>query len=337
MIPENPTQDENETMPSTQSAPIRRLVLSGGGLKGLMMLGALQCIWDDELHFARDVQVVYGTSVGAIIGYLFLLGYAPKDIFAYLVTHRHEWQRYFAIGQWDMVGCVQGQHGIVRFHVVQDMLEKLTMAKMNTTMTLQQLHEKTGKKLYICTFNRTRRQTEYLSCDTHPDMPCFTALRLSSAVPFLFEPGYYNGDVYADGGVTENVPLSAFVADLATEDNTSPCRSVVVLFSNHKPTKEEEEAHDSAPPTGLLPNILDLFDILFYHRDDLHVLYYIEKVYALNASSKDARKCTVIRIPTAIKNFFNYDIDTDQFFEYFSHGYACARTTILKEGNESTC
>ena len=55
------------------------LILSGGGIKGLATLGALKYLFDNEILVKPEI--ICGTSVGAGIGFLLILGYTPQDIY----------------------------------------------------------------------------------------------------------------------------------------------------------------------------------------------------------------------------------------------------------------
>lgn len=46
-----------------------------------------------------------------------------------------------------------------------------------------------------------------ISHHTHPEMPLFTALQMTTAVPVLFKPVKYKDDYYVDGGLLSNYPL----------------------------------------------------------------------------------------------------------------------------------
>ena len=54
------------------------LVLSGGGIRGVAHIGMLQAL--DEHRLLDDIQMVGGTSAGAIIGAMFALGYTPAGM-----------------------------------------------------------------------------------------------------------------------------------------------------------------------------------------------------------------------------------------------------------------
>jgi hypothetical protein len=51
---------------------------------------------------------------------------------------------------------------------------------------------------------------EYLSKDNHPNMSVSRAVRASSAVPLLFLPVAVDDNIYVDGGIQGNMPISAF-------------------------------------------------------------------------------------------------------------------------------
>jgi predicted acylesterase/phospholipase RssA len=51
---------------------------------------------------------------------------------------------------------------------------------------------------------------------SHPDMPVLDAVRASSALPILFQPVEYAGNLYTDGGFLLNYPLVKCTADPKT-------------------------------------------------------------------------------------------------------------------------
>ena len=58
-----------------------KLVISGGGIKGLSGLGALQYLEDNKL--LESINTYIGTSIGGIILYLLAIGYKPIEIIVY--------------------------------------------------------------------------------------------------------------------------------------------------------------------------------------------------------------------------------------------------------------
>lgn len=56
------------------------LVLSGGGARGIAHIGVIKALEDNNI----PVDYVTGTSMGAIVGSLYAMGYSPDDIAAVL-------------------------------------------------------------------------------------------------------------------------------------------------------------------------------------------------------------------------------------------------------------
>lgn len=52
------------------------LVLSGGGAKGLTHIGVIRALEENNI----PIDYVTGTSMGAIIGALYAMGYSPDDM-----------------------------------------------------------------------------------------------------------------------------------------------------------------------------------------------------------------------------------------------------------------
>lgn len=176
------------------------LVLSGGGIKGFYLLGALFCAFSRG-YINTGIQSYIGTSVGAIICYLLCIGYTPIEIIVRLNSSRLLDKTF----DFSVLSLANGK-GAMSFGVIHTFLEELTIDKIGKVLTLGRLKEEYGKSLYTTTYNITRNCTEYIGPDNHPDMPCLTAIRLSSNVPFVFEPYKYLDCYYIDGGVTDNFP-----------------------------------------------------------------------------------------------------------------------------------
>lgn len=83
------------TLPSALSRPPKRhqsvgLVLSGGGAKGIAHIGAIKALEENDI----PIDFITGTSMGAIVGSLYAIGYTPEEMmelicspyFAYMST-----------------------------------------------------------------------------------------------------------------------------------------------------------------------------------------------------------------------------------------------------------
>lgn len=178
------------------------IVMSGGGIKGLGLLGALQYLADK--HKLNNINKYIGTSVGAIIGYLIAIGYSPIEIMVSVNQQKIIEKLVNAFNVMDLLN----QGGVLNFFMFQEILEDMTISKVGHLLTLTQLHYEFGKHLVCCTYNHSKRECEYVDYISHPNMPCLVALRMTSNFPFLFQPFYYEGQMYLDGALIDGFPIS---------------------------------------------------------------------------------------------------------------------------------
>lgn len=176
------------------------LVLSGGSVKGLLLLGSLQYI--SEQNILKNITKFIGTSVGSLCSYLLALGYEPLEIITYICTNRIlERMKHFNI-----LAMVHGE-GATSFSYINEILEILTIDKCGRLFTLKDMYDTLGKEFICITYNMTTDKQEVLSYKTHPDLPCLIALRMSCNLPFIFDNFKYNHNFYVDGGFSNNFPI----------------------------------------------------------------------------------------------------------------------------------
>ena len=60
------------------------LVLSGGGAKGLTHIGIIRALEENNI----PIDYITGTSMGAIIGSLYAMGYSPDDMEEFRTNRR---------------------------------------------------------------------------------------------------------------------------------------------------------------------------------------------------------------------------------------------------------
>lgn len=184
----------------TNSSLYDTLVLSGSSIKGITFLGALQYLYDNSL--LKDVKTFVGTSSGAMISFLLIIGYTPVEIFVYICTH----QILDRMQQFNIVAMIQGS-GATSFNYIHELLEKMTIDKIGYLPTIEELETRFGKKLICVTHNLTEDKTEYITSETHPKIPCITALHMSANLPLIFEKFKYGHSFYIDGGISDNFAI----------------------------------------------------------------------------------------------------------------------------------
>ena len=176
------------------------LVLSGGGSKGIPMMGALQYLYDHEI--IQEFDSFYGSSVGGILCVLTILGYTPRQIIIRLIQKNH----LSDLPKYNIMNGFQGK-GFLNFEKFRIILHDFIENKVHKIPTMKELYDLYGKSLKMIAFNYTLRKEEILCHETHPDLSVLDALRMTSNVPFVFENFHRNNHYYFDGFITSNFPI----------------------------------------------------------------------------------------------------------------------------------
>lgn len=181
----------------------KNIIISGGAIKGIASLGALQYLVDNHFICLQDNLNYIGTSIGGIISYLLIIGYTPIEIFVKLCTSQIL-EKYSCA---DLITLTDGS-GAYEWRFINDFLEDLTMQKIGKVITMKDISTLFKKKLTVITYNLTQHKTESITPESHPDLPCLSALRMTANVPVLFSRFFYYNCEYIDGGFLNNVPIN---------------------------------------------------------------------------------------------------------------------------------
>lgn len=278
--------DNNGTITDHKSGNFDTLVLSGGSINAIIVLGSLQYAKDNFL--ISHIKTYVGTSAGAILGYLLAIGYTPIEIIIHLCTN----QLLERMKQFNIMAMLNGR-GATTFNYMHEHLEKMTIEKIGRLVTLKELYTLFGKTLVCTTYNMTVNKLEILHYETHPDIPCLIALRMSSNLPFIFDHFKYMGNFYIDGGISNNYPV-----DIA--DNIGTKILGIILKKNNRSFSENSD--------NMIEYMYQLISIPIKQSSTRNV-----------QNSSD--KCTTIAIVPSDTMFFNFNLDSHAKLEMFSNGY----------------
>jgi NTE family protein len=179
------------------------LILSGGGIKGIAHIGALQAL--EDLGYLNQFNVFASASVGTFIIILYIAGYSPKEMWEFVQSFNLDNLKQLNI--FNIFTNYGMDNGDRMIYVIQKLLE----AKgHNPNITLKELYEQTNKKLLLSTVCLNKQEVCYLSHDTHPYLPVYQAIRMSTSLPLFFEPVIYDDMYYIDGGCIDNYPIHLF-------------------------------------------------------------------------------------------------------------------------------
>lgn len=187
------------------AAPVRTLVISGGGMKGVASLGAVVAL--RRAGVLDQLRTVVGTSAGALVAAAYVLGRAQAGLVDELAGDQYK-------PDIDLnnvrtgFGLDSGRHleGWIRTVVGE------------RPCTFRDVADRHGIRLVVCATNVTERKAHYFGPDTTPDMDLALALRMSCSVPLYFSAVEHEGQVFVDGAVSDNFPMKWAVRDAGGEE-----------------------------------------------------------------------------------------------------------------------
>jgi predicted acylesterase/phospholipase RssA len=197
-----------------------QLCISGGGIRGLSFVGALY-----ELHLKgiKDFNVIAGCSMGAFIGACLIIGYTPEELLNYLFDYD-----FSSLKDID-VNNFRTNKSIMKGRKVHDFYYKVFAEKLESpNISLQKLFELTKIKFIVAVTCINTQTVEYISHETHPELGLHLLICMTTAIPGILPGISYNGRVYVDGAIVDNLPFYVL-------DPTGPPIIVITTLSRTEP------------------------------------------------------------------------------------------------------
>lgn len=161
------------------STPKIGISFSGGGARAAAHIGAIQAL--NEKGIKADY--IAGTSGGAIVGSLYAAGVTPDKMLE--LAAEGSLYKLYKLGL--------PVHGLTSIDYLGELLEKYiginTFADLPTPLTVTVTNLMTGRKEFINSGS------------------LYPAVMASCAVPLVFNPVEINDQMYADGGIFDNMPV----------------------------------------------------------------------------------------------------------------------------------
>lgn len=172
------------------------IALSGGGARGMAHLGVIKALEEIGLRFSQ----VAGTSAGSIAGSFYCYGYKPDEILdiiiktGFLKSVRPAWA-------WTGLLSMDGFKEVMFRSMPENDFSalKIPLTVVATEIRLGKVH--------------------YFS-----EGELIPAVLASSSIPALFSPVTFNGNVYIDGGILDNLPVKPLMGktDLIIGSHCNP-------------------------------------------------------------------------------------------------------------------
>jgi predicted acylesterase/phospholipase RssA len=208
---------------------IKHIVISGGGPTGLLSYGAAKYLEQQEFWSMKNIESIYGTSIGALFGVILSLQHDWKTIDDYII--KCPWDTILQKNStFHDVLDVYTNKGIMSGDFFDIIMKPLLLAKdLSLDVTLDELYQFNKKEIHIMTVELNAFKLVNLSYKTHPSLKVMDAIKMSCAAPILFSPKIViekeinNKEdrieeikrvcCYIDGGVMCNYPVNICIED----------------------------------------------------------------------------------------------------------------------------
>ena len=182
----------------------RNLCISGAGTKGPLLIGAMQAM--DERGILDSVRDVAGISFGAILAFLWSMGWKPREL--YDVTKNIHVNDLCKIN----IRNFTSQFGLSSTANIIAHIENLMKTKnISKNITLREHLYLTDKVLRIGAVCMNTRKLVYFTAYTHPNLYVTKAIEASIAIPLLYTSPTIDDHLYVDGGLLRHVPYDPYI------------------------------------------------------------------------------------------------------------------------------
>ena len=196
------------------------IALSGGGAKGIAHIGVIRALLENGI----EPTIVSGTSAGSIIGSLYAAG-VSTDNMEKLIADSSIMKIFRVVG-------IPGS-GLVKLDYLKERLAEFIP---------EDSFESLNFPLFVCATNLNQGKAVYFSAGT-----IFDKVVASCSVPWLFKPIEIDGQMYVDGGITNNMPASIL---------RDKCD--ILIGSNVKPKVHVQSNKDLDTFMGITQRVVDL-------------------------------------------------------------------------------
>jgi len=241
------------------------LVLSGGGARGVAHIGILKALDEMGIKFS----IASGTSAGSIVAALYAYGYKPDEIFD-VVKNLSIFKSVSPAWTWAGLLKMDGLELLLRKYIPENNFNTLKIP-----LTVAATEIRIGRIHYF------------------EEGELIPAIVSSCSIPAVFNPVSFNGGLYVDGGLLDNLPV------LPIRDK---CDFIVGSHCNHVSSE--------------------------FDAKSLKVVIERSLLMAVSANTQVSRQmCDVFIEPPRMDRFSSFDIGKAQ--EIFDFGYQFTKQNYM--------
>ena len=190
---------------------IDTLILSGGGPSGISYIGIFKALLEKNIIIKSDLKEIIVTSVGIIFAVLYLLDFTPSQMEELILET--ELEKILDTESLEIDELLLN-YGLFTNQMIGDSVNSYCKHMIGrNNITLKELYDKIPIKLTVKVYNTDLGKIEYLSHESEPNIQLADVARMTTAIPFLFQPIKYKGHLYVDGGTKGHFPIEKCQSD----------------------------------------------------------------------------------------------------------------------------
>ena len=204
------------------------LVLSGGGARGAAHIGVIKALEENNV----PIDYITGTSIGAIVGSLYAMGYSPEEMLEFMLSDDFKyWQSgtvendyiYYFKKPDDTPNFMRFSLNVRDSVLFDGLLPGSIINPIQMNQAFMALYaQATAKSAW--NFDNLFVPFRCMGADVYGKKPIIfrngdlgDAVRISMTLPFIFKPIWRNGVPLFDGGIYDNFPINVMRDDFAPD------------------------------------------------------------------------------------------------------------------------
>jgi len=228
---------------------IKHIVISGGGPTGIKALGALQHLEKHDFWNIENIESIYCTSAGAIVGLLVALKFDWDTINDYII--KRPWHEAYQIGV-NQIFEAYNKKGLFDEKVIDIFYKPFFNSRdISMKMTMSEFYEYTKIDFHVFSLEMNRFEIIDISHKTHPDLELLKAIHMTIAIPLVISPCCIGDDCFVDGGMISNYPLNYCIKNNNITDQIG-YDEILGLRNNYE--KDIEPGHNSESENNNIVN-----------------------------------------------------------------------------------
>jgi predicted acylesterase/phospholipase RssA len=172
----------------------------------IQILSAIQELENNNYLNINEIETIYGTSAGAIIGLMICLKFDWETLNDYII--KRPWHDVFPIKVQNILDSYT-KKGIFDIKTIEKCFKPLFDVKdIPLDINLLDFYNLTKIELHMFAFEINEYKLEDISYKTYPNLALLSAIQMTCAIPVLMTPVCIDNKCFMDGGVACNYPLN---------------------------------------------------------------------------------------------------------------------------------